>query len=315
MKDLVHQKKGTNPYVGYITRRIRQNKNFLACFTGGTGSGKSYSAIRLGELVSKEMGVSFDESNIVFEPSEFMRLMNSGNLRKGSVIILDEAGVVINARKWMTTVNMMINYVTQTFRHRNYVTIFCVPDFSFIDKAIRKLFHSYLETVALDLQKGVCWCKPFLLQNNQRTGDTYYKYLRYQPPGGAVTKLERVGFSMADSGLLKVYEDKKRAFTDKLNQNIQSTLEKEEQQASGRKELTDLQAQAVFLRMEGLTQKQIAEVMGVSRPQVSVHLSASNRKGYDMPSHQIQSAPGVDIDGYREKIQDIKTIRRNITIG
>lgn len=35
----------------YIHKRIEENRNFIAIFTGDTGSGKSYSAIRLAEMV------------------------------------------------------------------------------------------------------------------------------------------------------------------------------------------------------------------------------------------------------------------------
>ena len=302
-----------NSLVEYVVKRIGQNKNFLACFTGGTGSGKSYSAIRFAELISKETKTPFSEKNIVFEPIEFMSLINSGELQKGSVIIMDEAGVMINARKWMSSINMMINYVTQTFRHRNYIVLFCVPDFSFIDKAIRKMFHSYIETMMIDQSKKICWCKPFLLQVNQRNGDTYYKFLRYQRKGEPLCTLERVGFSMASKKLLQVYEDKKCSFTDKLNKGLQATLEEEEQKINGKKDLTDLQAQAVYLRLQGLAHNEIAEVMGMARPTISMHLSASKKKGYSFPISPVKNAPSLNLDSLKEEINNMDVVRGSIT--
>ena len=73
-----------NLLTGYIKQRIKRNKNFLACITGPTGSGKTYSALRLAERLDSE----FDASRIVFTPQEFIDLLNSGTLKKGSVIYL-----------------------------------------------------------------------------------------------------------------------------------------------------------------------------------------------------------------------------------
>lgn len=302
---LITKKADIPKIVTYIEQRIRKNKNMLICFTGGTGSGKSYSAIRLGELIGEALGVEFNEEFITFEPGEFMRMVNSDKMRRGSVLILDEAGVVINARTWQSKINMMINYLTQTFRHRNYVTVFCVPDMSFIDKAVRKLFHCYMETESIDYGKKVCWCKPFMLQNNQRTGDTYYKYLRFKVPGKGVTKLERVGFSLPSKELREAYEDKKLAFTDRLNQDIEHTIAEEQGEflPDGRRKLTELQAKCYYLKAEHrLRDEDIALVLDITRTTVTRHIAACKKKRWE-----IEPLPkGVSAQVSPERIAELK---------
>lgn len=302
---LITQKPNTPKIVTYIKQRIKKNKNMLICFTGGTGSGKSYSAIRLGELIGESLGVEFNTDYITFEPGEFMRMVNSDKMRRGSVLILDEAGVVINARTWQSKINMMINYLTQTFRHRNYITIFCVPDMSFIDKAVRKLFHCYMETENVDYTKKVCWCKPFMLQNNQRTGNTYFKYLRFKVPGKGVTKLERVGFSLPNKELLDAYEEKKLEFTGRLNRDIEETINEEQGEIlpDGKRKLTELQSKCYYLKEKHrLRDEDIGLVLGIANQTVNHHLKACKKKRWE-----VEPLPkGVSAKVSPDRIEELK---------
>jgi hypothetical protein len=186
VSDLIIKQAEESIFLKYLMRRIKRNQNVLIAMCGGTGSGKTYSSIKIGEAVSKITNLPFNEDYITFTPIEFMQMLNSDKMSKGSVLILDEAGVGVNSRKWQSDTNILMGFVTQTFRHKNYVVIFNVPDFSFIDKSIRKMFHIYIETACIDYKKSICWTKPFLIQNNQRTGDLYFKYLRYKITGRSV---------------------------------------------------------------------------------------------------------------------------------
>ena len=58
----------------WIRNRIKKNRNLIALFIGDTGSGKSYSSIRLAETI--DPGFSVDR--IVFTVEDFMKLINSG---------------------------------------------------------------------------------------------------------------------------------------------------------------------------------------------------------------------------------------------
>ena len=76
-------------WVSYILQRIRNNKNFLGFLSGPTGSGKSYCCLRIAEEVDPD----FTLERVVFNGIDLMNLVNSGKLKKGSVIIFEEAGV------------------------------------------------------------------------------------------------------------------------------------------------------------------------------------------------------------------------------
>jgi len=44
--------------IRYIRKRITQNKNFLALFTGPTGSGKSWTSLSIAEMLNEDFNIS-----------------------------------------------------------------------------------------------------------------------------------------------------------------------------------------------------------------------------------------------------------------
>lgn len=269
----------------YIQRRIERNQNVLIAITGQTGSGKSYSAIKICELMSKQLGTEFSVDNICFEPTEFMQIINSDRLTKGSCLILDETGVAINSRKWQSKTNILIGYVTQTFRHKNYIVIFNVPDFSFIDSALRKMFHIYIETNGIDYQEKICCLKPFLLQTNQRTGNLYYKYLRYKVPDKEVTTCDGWDLSLPSKEIIKEYENKKTLYTKKLNEGVQKELEGIDNKANQDIEtqpLTEIQQKIYDFKMQGMKQVEIQKILNTTSQHVSNACTQIRKKGYRM---------------------------------
>ena len=140
-------------FVDLFRRRIRNNKNCLVIFTGDTGSGKSYGALRFAEKLDPE----FNEKRIVFTPDKFLEIIrHDKELHSGNVIIFDEAGVGMASREWYSIQNKILSYVLQTFRFKNLIVIFTVPDFTYIDSQARKLFHFYFETSKI-LKKSKFW--------------------------------------------------------------------------------------------------------------------------------------------------------------
>lgn len=209
----------------YLTRYIRarllkKNQNMLICICGPTGTGKSYSAIKLGELIDP----TFTAERVVFHPEKFMSLLNygdsKGKLKKGNVVVFDEAGVNIASRTWYSISNKIVNYVLQTFRHRNLCVIFTVPDFAFIDSQTRRLFHALFETCSIDYNAKQVKLKPLMIQNNVRRGKLYYKYLRVKGDDDGMVCLRRINLGMPLVSNRDPYEIRKKKFTTNLNKDI-----------------------------------------------------------------------------------------------
>lgn len=200
----------------YMQRRINQNKNFLGIICGTTGSGKSYSAMRLGELFDP----NFNIDRVVFKTEDFMKVVNDKKLKKGSVIIFDEAGVGLPAREWYSISNKLINYILQIFRYKNVIVLFTTPSLSFVDSQARNLFHAFFQTQAIDFRHKEVLLKPLFLQTDSFKGDIYKKYLRLYV-NGKTHRLKRIRLGMPDKELIDAYEKKKTEFANWLSEGTE----------------------------------------------------------------------------------------------
>jgi hypothetical protein len=274
MPDMVVQKDKQYSWIRYINQRIRKNKNFLCFISGPTGSGKSYSSLRIAEIIDTE----FSEERIVFSGLELMQLINSGSLKKGSVVVFEEAGIGISNKNWQSTTNKMLNFLIQTFRHRNFILIFNSPYMDFVDASTRRLFHAELRTINIDFKEKKVKLKPQLIQYNSRLQKFYYKYLRVVTKRGVIPvsswKVEKPSSELVDR-----YEIKKREFTSKLNKKIMSEME--EQEAGGKqKELTTIQSEIVEAFKKGYSVEAIAEERGCNSSLVRRQRQFIEKKGY-----------------------------------
>jgi len=220
-------------FINRIRARTRfQNKNWLAIICGETGSGKSYSALTLGKYIGGKVFT-------VFTPLEFLTLLNSGQLSKGDVIIFDEAGVGMSSREWYSVQNKLLGTILQTFRNMNVSVIFTTPNLSFIDVQARKLFHCYMETSYIDFEKEESYLKVYDIQVNSRIDKIYYKRPKFVNESGAVYTMSHLILDKPPQKLTEYYEEKKTAYTKKLNADALQELT--EPKGNKKKEI-DIQA-------------------------------------------------------------------------
>jgi hypothetical protein len=263
-------------WIKYIKSRITRNKNFLATLTGQTGSGKSWTALSIGEMLDPE----FTADRVIFRAKELMALINSGELKSGSVIVWDEAGIDLSNRNWQSLTNKLLNYLLQTFRHKNFILIFTVPYSDFIDSASKKLFHADFEAVGINRQKQTCSLKPKLLQYNPKLGKMYYHYLKVIKAEGGTVKIKRWRVRKPSDELIAAYEAKKNAFTADLNAQIEGSL-KRLVPDDIRKPLTERQSAILECWKQGITKHlDIAESIKVDRAVVTQNIKFMKNKGY-----------------------------------
>jgi len=157
-------------------RLMKKNQNWLGLVCGGTGTGKSFSSMVMAKLISPN---KFSIDNVVFSPLDFLKkIQNIKGLKKGDILVFDEAGVGMSSREWYSIQNKLLGSVLQTFRNLNIGVIFTTPSISFIDSNARKLFHNYFETIRIDFEKKLVFLKVYDIQHNSRYDKTYYKHPR-----------------------------------------------------------------------------------------------------------------------------------------
>lgn len=208
-----------NPVKSYILRRVlRQNKNFMMAVVGETGSGKSYAAIKL----AMQLDPTFNIDRVCYTAQEFMALINS-NLPPGSVIVFDEIGVSMDSRTWYSLMNKLINYVLQTFRHKNLIVIFTVPLTKFIDSKMRALLHAYIVMKAIGRSEKASYGSLYMMQVNYHTGEIFTKKPRILH-GRERIRIDYIRFQLPPKKFLDEYETKRCAFTSKLNMDVEEEL-------------------------------------------------------------------------------------------
>ena len=203
-------------------RLLRKNQNWLCCICGQTGSGKSYTALKLASLIDP----NFTIDNVVFTGQEFMDKINDPErFKKGTCLVWDECGVNMSARDFQSLMNKLLNKVLQTFRHKNIAVIFTVPSLTFLDVACRRLLHAYIETVGINRIEKVALVKFFNMETSARFGkDPYFHYPILPDKMSGYSQLKIVKIAKVNKELLKQYEAKRLIFTASLNKDIQSQL-------------------------------------------------------------------------------------------
>jgi hypothetical protein len=269
-----------------------KNSNNLVSVVGKTGSGKTWSAISICEIMSQMDGIPFTIDHIVFSLTELMELINSGTLKKGSKIVFDEPQVSIGAREFQSEANKVFNYLLSTFRHRNLSLFFCTPFENLLDKSTRRLFHVKIETAGINIQDNTCKLVPAFIEHVDFRDEPYRKRLLVIFPkpsrkGYATTRIDSWNIPKPSPELINLYEEKKKKFTDNLNKNIQNRLskynetEKSMTKAQPKPELVEVHIEPnsrqkiLFCLQKGILKaKDIAKETGLGLRRVQKHLES-----------------------------------------
>jgi len=142
-------------FIGALRNRIEDGRHFVVMLVGEPRSGKSYSALRIAELVDQD----FSLDNLVYSPAEFLKLVKTKE--EGSVIVFDEAGVKIFSREWQSKMNKALAKVFQILGYKHLGIILTFPSVMFVDKAIRRLFNYILLAKGFDREHEISFCKAY----------------------------------------------------------------------------------------------------------------------------------------------------------
>ena len=197
-------------------RMLKRNQNFIIAIVGPTGSGKTYAAITLAdELMYGKLNAAV---HIVFTIEEFLNLINSGVLKRGDIVVFEEAGVSINSKNWASKANKNINFVLQTCRHMNFGIIFTLPLLKFLENASRSLLHTSMVTNEgeIDYENKIAWLKVYDFKAHPLKSIEPYLIIPKFWIDGILTKMRKIAVRMPRQELLDIYEPRKAAYTKKL---------------------------------------------------------------------------------------------------
>ena len=210
----------------WLFQRFKKNKNMLIATVGATGSGKSYCNLRILELwYQYRWGIKPPMENVCFSIKEAMLLISSGNLRRGSILIVEEAGVTMNSLDFQNRLVKFFGFVLQSFRSKNIGILFNLPHLNFMTKTGRTLLHGIFQTMKIDTTSNEVIIKPFFAQINPLTGKMYKHYLK-QNIDGRMVKIKRMHYKKPSPDIIEEYEKKKEEFVNKTAESLVEEIKK-----------------------------------------------------------------------------------------
>lgn len=131
-----------NDFIRLVNKRIYyNNRNLIAGFFGATGSGKSWSALRLARMIKPEFSVD----DIYFDTEKLLN--NIMNLEKGDVVLYDEAEA-FDPQRWRDEEQQLFYKVIKKFRNRNNILLFTVPAETDVREKIQDKVHLICELIS-----------------------------------------------------------------------------------------------------------------------------------------------------------------------
>lgn len=159
--------------------RIKSGRNLIVLFVGPTGEGKSWSAVRLAELLLEALEMP-PVPTFIFKTRFFLAAVRENVPRR--VLLWDEAGLGMPAREWQSLFNKIAGYISQSFRFKNLVLFITVPDMSFIDIQQRKLAHWIVFCREADREAHKVRASPYRIVTDPISGNMYTPYPMFQGP-------------------------------------------------------------------------------------------------------------------------------------
>jgi hypothetical protein len=231
----------------YMDGRFKRNKNILVVITGSTGSGKTYSALKICEDWYKfRFNKDFPIENICFSVEEVVKRLKDRALQKSELLLLEEAGANLGASDFQQKLSKIFTYILQSFRSMNIGLIMTLPVLSMLNKQARQLLHIHMITEGIVGDK--CKLKIKMHQLNQHTGKSYWKapHIAYN---NMYEKMPFINCSLATQELRNNYEKKKESFVYGLVDGFEDkTKTREQTRAEERKkEIERLKKRDVWL--------------------------------------------------------------------
>ena len=255
----------------YHLSRFNTNKNVLGVVLGSTGSGKSYTTLRILEIeYKKRFNKPFPIENVTFSIEETIKriktIQDSGE--KGHLLMPDDIGASgYGALEFQNKTSKMFSYILQSFRSLNIGMIMTLPVLTMLNKQGRQLLHYQLSTQGIDYAKKISKVKPLMHQLNMSSGKSYWKYPRIALNNSLII-IKRFNYSMPSKELIDKYEEKKSKFLAKLTKDFVDTLEPKKSIYVPK----DIEIEAYKLYKLGQSQREIGVKIGQHQTTVGVYI-------------------------------------------
>jgi len=248
----------------HIDNKIKKKRDWKCLFSGGTGTGKSYSGLRLGELwYKRHFGEEMPFEHIVSNLDEAI-LLTKKIKRKGEFILIEEVSVSAGSRDSQTTLNKEWNRFLDICRIKQLVICMNSPHISYIDKHIRMSLDCWVDFKHVDFKRKISVGRPLWLQTSPHK-DEPYKHKYENDEGEEVTQCY---FKKPSDYLAKRYDESKDKFTDDMLDEIAQRMANartKKMRDLGHKFLSKREQQTYELWIRGYDSNEGAKKLGINR--------------------------------------------------
>jgi len=222
---------GRSSICRWITNRVLTRRNSCNVrFVGETGSGKSWSALALGEECCRLMNRKMSGKDIYFSVLDMVKEIRDNNPPPGTIFFLDEQQVAASNKEHGSKRNKAYATIMSTVRSKRYIFITTLPFSDMTDKQVRRLFHLEIETKGANLANNTVRSLPRFLNYLRNNDKLYYRKLlvRWRGENGRskTIKLSTWNIPKPSDDLIQVYEMKKEIFQKKLYNLLADELSK-----------------------------------------------------------------------------------------
>jgi len=219
----------SDPLLSFIYERVhKKNKGFNIIIEGETGSGKSYSGLRLAEILDPTFDI---EKDILYTIDEYlMRIAEMDAIDKkckndeeraekvrGKVIIIDEAGNVADSLDFQKKLVKHLKRSLQVCRYLGIIVLFITPKAEHFLKSARELMHLKFVSKGVNFSDNRSMVKPYRILTNAKYPIRLFKYTN---DSGVRTHLELYEFRKPQRKLWSPYERYARSMKSAILQDM-----------------------------------------------------------------------------------------------
>lgn len=206
-------------------QRLKENRNLNVMLTGKVGGGKSYASLSIAQYVDSRFDLS---RGMVFRIPVFIAMTKTS--QPGEVLILDEAGVSASNREALSKSVKALGEIIQSTRYLKLLTIYTVPNVSFVDKQVRLLLDIVFDH---DESQSQGEFTPGIPEVSEDGKNTEFRRMKY---GGKI--VGSVFFPLPSPSIVEEYEKMRainnRAQLDELQEKLEPKKKDDESKESMR---------------------------------------------------------------------------------
>jgi len=268
--------------VNYINGRFKQGLGTNILIIGLSGTGKSSTSQRIGEIVQQSESRMKDNVQIFISDSLIDLIEAIQKAKEGDIVVIEEVSVLFSSRRAMSKENVSVGKIFDTIRKKRLCLISNAPLWCNIEKNIRGMAHILIQTLNILKTEGVVISKFYRLQTNPQSGKTYMHTMsrKGKDVNLMITK-------MPSKERWDAYEEQKDKFMDELYEDLkqeQLSKKKKKDKEQGKsiksvKDLTERELQVHTLcNVKGMNLREAGEKLGLTFQRVHVILKNVDKK-------------------------------------